>query len=397
MPLEDTVLEPPATPAPVFAWRAFKSAVWGSPESSPEHENKENVPLHHLHLKSLDGTTDAAPSSPLKRKRDSQPLVSPTKSILRTPGVPTPRTKSLRDINVKFKSLSPELRLREQPQPKAGVQNAEVEATSRRKVLRVEVRKDNARQDDKPAQKALPSTQNKLGTAPGTTDSQIHDADFQNYCRRTEKETKKLLRHNQRLRDYGRQADAENLKLKKLLEEAQRENRRMTTSLNSTLTRLDNALSENRSLRASRCQPAEQIAAKTDHQMKDSRKTPEQQLEYLLAPTEERRLDSKESQPAKRSSSTTLEAAMPPPPRPQIPMTKPTFQQSQFNVHSPLTDLAFRLEGGPPPPPTAQRTNLPADRLHAIRQRLASKAEARKTSAASTLGDSQIDWVAFGR
>lgn len=400
MPSEETILDGPATPAHRWIWNAARNAVLGSPQS-PEHDNKENVHPAALQPKLLQVSSNAT-VSPLKRKRDSEPIVSPTKSILRTPGVPTPRAKSLRDINVKFKSLSPELRLKERQKPLADAQKILANGKTRTKDQRLEMREDSKKTEEILTATESASTAGRDFTVKSNSIPSINEEDFQNYCRRTEKETKKLLRQNQKMRDYSRQADAENMKLRKLLEEAQRDNRRLSASLVATQTRLDNALSENRQLRTSKTNAHEQDNVEAEQETDHPKKMPKRAPTRSSPPPGQPQHDRKPAQTSQHSNSTTTKTQMPPPlppSRQQVPAAKPpsTSQQPQPTSTSPLTNLAFRLEGGPPPPSTIQRTNLPPDRVHAIRQRLASKAEARKASATSMFGESQIDWVAMGR
>lgn len=159
----DNILDDPVTPAPVFAFRALRGVLFGSPETPFDREdsNKENTALVNIEAhkkttteKSARGdspralknkqTTTKKQKTNDKVRSTSEPgnmarqlnrsskskqhaklslvpivpqhqgdqvvsaLVSPTKSILRVPGQATPRAQSLRDINVTFKSLSPD-------------------------------------------------------------------------------------------------------------------------------------------------------------------------------------------------------------------------------------------------------------------------------------------------
>ena len=363
---EDTFIEPPATPAPLFVWRALTGAVLGSPATPPEHNYKENVSPIRRHAKIVDQSHDKRMASPLKRKRDAAPLVSPTKSILRTPGALTPRAKSLREINVKFKSVSPELRIKE-----ASKKQQVLLENNLKKIAEVGTDYDQ-------------SVVAKHEIRPSTEGPLIPNDAFESYCRRTEKEVKKLLRQNQKLREYGRQADTENMRIQNLLEDAQRENRRLNATLASRETRLQNALAESRALKGGQGDSS-----------RDTLGPPEQSMQSQ-GPAERHISISRPARP----NSTTTATQMPPPlrPRPSSTTTKTQPMQTPAFTHpSPLTNLAYRLEGGPPPPSTTQRTNIPARRVDEIRQRLASKAEKRKASGISTVGDSMIDWAALGR
>ncbi len=369
---EDTFIDPPATPAHLFVWRAITGAVVGSPATPPEHNNKENVSPIRQHAKTVGRPYDKQMASPLKRKRDNATFVSPTKSILRTPGALTPRAKSLREINVKFKSVSPELRIKE--------------ASKKQQVLS----ENNLKKIAEIGTDYCQSVMVEHEILPSIEQPQISNDDFESYRRRTEKEVKKLLRQNQKLREYGRQADIENMRIQKLLEDAQRENRSLNATLASTETRLQNALAENRVLKGGKEDSSRDTLGPQEQSMQSRRAS--ESHPSVQHPASHSRF----SGPA----STTTTTQMPPPPRPRPSST--TLQagplQTPAATHrSPLTSLAYRLEGGPPPPSTTQRTNIPPRRVNEIRQRLASKAEKRKASGISTMGDSMIDWAALGR
>jgi hypothetical protein len=160
MPTNDTIVDEPVTPAPLFAYRALKGILFGSPESPRDGDdsNKENAPLVNSEAPKKPATTEKSATgekpgtsnnkgttskntNPTKQVQssensDNMTIVfttpkpkrwegsllgpnlppaqgsptkgSPTKGILRVPGQATPRAQSLRDINVTFKGLSPE-------------------------------------------------------------------------------------------------------------------------------------------------------------------------------------------------------------------------------------------------------------------------------------------------
>lgn len=103
--------DPPETPAPMFAVRAFKSAIFGTPHpaqpASPSNRSRKALfqnslpqasallpePLKIVHLESTDREN-------VTKNLDFEPLVSPTKGILLTPGTGTTRRK-----NVTFRGI----------------------------------------------------------------------------------------------------------------------------------------------------------------------------------------------------------------------------------------------------------------------------------------------------
>ncbi|OAL30315.1 hypothetical protein AYO20_08793 [Fonsecaea nubica] len=248
MPGEETILEGPVTPAPVFAYRAIRSVFFASPDSSPdsspEHGGKENLvpsyssspspkpkPLAELQL---------SPSQ--KRKRGSNTtgagnILSPTKGILRTPGLATPRAKYLKDINVKFKSVSPEgpksATLPVSPkQPKTKLQHAppaphpskssiELASPTRKKASS---KWQDPLQDEPLTARGIPAT---TATTTPTSPCILSRAAIEAYVTQTEKEMKKLVRYGQKMREYARKKDAENQELKAMIEQLQRENGRL--------------------------------------------------------------------------------------------------------------------------------------------------------------------------
>lgn len=151
----DTIVDEPVTPAPLFAYRALKGILFGSPESPRDGDdsNKENAPLDDSDApkkpattkKSATGEKSGASNNKVTTSENTKPTKevqssensdnmtivfttpkpkrweggllgpnlppaqgSPTRGILRVPGQATPRAQSLRDVNVTFKGLSPE-------------------------------------------------------------------------------------------------------------------------------------------------------------------------------------------------------------------------------------------------------------------------------------------------
>ncbi|KAK5192992.1 hypothetical protein LTR99_010639 [Exophiala xenobiotica] len=263
MPGEETILDGPVTPAPVFAYRALRGIFFTSPESSPEHDNKENLTPAYLATspspekrKIMDGAVPLTPSQ--KRKRDSSSgamaILSPTKGILRTPGLATPRAKFLKDINVKFKSVSPE-EAAKQKQQKNKIETATVlgagDKLSRTKDgegkgQRAAVRASKPMHDIAPTNKAARSQSpvkaeqvpvpakdkdNRVaasnGTTTTTTTAVLSSCAIEAYMAQTEKEMKRVVKYGQKMREYARKKDAENQELKSMIEQLRHENERL--------------------------------------------------------------------------------------------------------------------------------------------------------------------------
>ena len=99
-------VEPPETPAPVFAIRAFKHAIFGTPQpphtKSRRHSNTENgrpktaepKPVRPV-MNRPKSTSDALPIAKPEIQPLDETLASPTKGILLTPGAAAARKKNV--------------------------------------------------------------------------------------------------------------------------------------------------------------------------------------------------------------------------------------------------------------------------------------------------------------
>ncbi|KAL2426540.1 hypothetical protein ABEF95_009183 [Exophiala dermatitidis] len=263
----ETVLEAPVTPAPVFAYRALKGVFISSPDSSPDHDNKENV---HPDIKTLPTKMDSSvnngqqrlqltPSH--KRKWDnvrSGTVMSPTKGILRTPGLVTPRTKALKELNVKFKSVSPEVVEQHKnvatTLPEAGPgdhmrrvsQDGFSSGRGARHAMKPSKFMDNipdsqptvgkrsvrsSSQQKQLAKTTEPTARSASSTSTTTAETLLSPEAIQAYMQQTEKEMKRLLRYNQKMREYARKKDAENQELQAMIEQLRKENERFRSGL----------------------------------------------------------------------------------------------------------------------------------------------------------------------
>lgn len=241
--MDDTRIDAAPTPAHVFAYRAFRSVFVGSPESSPvrpqptethhANDNKENAHQFaargsRFQTSPVRGKRDAELASEtlnlsLTPKRQRVNSVSPTKSILKKPNVPTPRRASLRDVTVTFKdvkmSASPELarwgsptKVRSQPGQKTTLATLSSVAISA------------------PTSKTIPTDRaerTKKVDKKEVAAQSTADFDLDSYIAQTEKEMRRLIKYGQKWREHARKQDNENAKLRALLEEVQAENERL--------------------------------------------------------------------------------------------------------------------------------------------------------------------------
>lgn len=127
-----TIAEPPATPGPVFAYRAFRDAFLGTPAVEKQAANIEpkppaqplNPPRSRPSENAADKKVDDRkslfdePQQILPRPQQlSQPMISPTKSILLTPGTAVARRKT---VSFGEGVVDNERKKSNQPSPKKG-------------------------------------------------------------------------------------------------------------------------------------------------------------------------------------------------------------------------------------------------------------------------------------
>jgi regulator of replication initiation timing len=219
------ILDAPETPAPVFAYRALKGILFGSPDYDEEDEDKENhtpvTPIEKTKkaVQKVDrrGCVDLSSSlpkfaqssnarqregyqvSPSPRKRRQ---ISPTKSILRTPGIPTPRRQN---ISVTFKDV-----------------RSSASPTAVNTKLLPALNESTAATQSQQATKAPANTIDNapLGTVNAAEEVEIlpvpvYDMSaVDTYLTSTEREMKRLVRYAQKMKEYARVSQQENAALK---------------------------------------------------------------------------------------------------------------------------------------------------------------------------------------
>jgi Cut12 conserved domain len=250
MAMEDSLFpDAPETPAPVFAYRALKGFIFGSPNDEGD-DNSENTCELQLSEQRKSKPTPMPNLTPKKHNHASNYMSSPVKSILRPRGVATPRALHLQkgNVGVTFKDIRKSM----SPEGKVSRRRAGATKTS---PLRLHVT-GNGRsaaavaENPRPTMTAIevappkpapinplsfemlsPKLSNK-SLAPNPVGSTAPTAgavpfDLDAYIRTTEKEMKKLMRYGQKMREYARKQDDENAKLKQALEECRKENERL--------------------------------------------------------------------------------------------------------------------------------------------------------------------------
>lgn len=217
------IFDAPETPAPFFAYRALKSVLFGSHEDEyGDDDEKENIPLE---TRSPQLSIDSQKSS-LKPKSSTPPrptprqMLSPAKSILRTPGIPTPRRHN---VSVKFKDIK----------PTSTTLNTIVEAPRTEEKANSPKLKHPAIFSAECQASADQTTESRKKSQTAETRSESEPEIYYNvmeidtYITATEREMKRLVRYGQRMREYARLSQKENVTLKRDLVNARKENERL--------------------------------------------------------------------------------------------------------------------------------------------------------------------------
>lgn len=215
------ILDAPETPAPVFAYRALKSVLFGSYDGGEsDDDNKENISPQTqgekcassdiAYLKHEKKYETSTPTRPTPRHR-----LSPAKSILRTPGIPAPRRQS---GSVRFKEIK---------QTTCNLDTINEASVTEEEAV--------ARQPKLPPPR--PAKCQTIGEKEEVVTVEVHAPDRESepeiyyhvkemdaYIAATEHEMKKLVRYGQRMRELARVSQKENASLKRQLEKVRTEN-----------------------------------------------------------------------------------------------------------------------------------------------------------------------------
>lgn len=223
LPTDDTFVEQPDTPAPVFAARAFKRALFGTPAPQREVQSRKET------------RAAAAKSEKLKTStvEDNRRYESPTRpqGILLTPGTGTSRRKRVsfgRDVK-----------------PNTAAANAEAAKSRPRTKLQEALeksRKENSRASgDERARKPSFDPEEAEGDGaweevdeldrepditvdlnePRSQSGQYWKSEFQKYHGEARAEMEKLVKYKQLAKSYAKAKDAEALDLNERLREEQ--------------------------------------------------------------------------------------------------------------------------------------------------------------------------------
>ena len=302
---------------------------------------------------------------------------------------------------MKFKSVSPDVRRKD---PCAGGRKGNP-AGSHEGATKQDAKalaKPLAAKTAQPAAKVEPQLISHAAPILGT--------DLDEHFRRTEKEMKRLVRYGQKWREVARQKDEENTRLRLLLEEAQGANRRLETLLSKSEWNLEGAKTigtmaqthgkdisgksvAGRSVAATEAATRDRKSACVDTTVNAAAHHIEELLD-LTPPPEPTDLTMPAPQRSASAPTTatfassinvpTKLSANQNPSQPRTTNSKPSSQRpasisTSVPLRSPLTALQHRIEGSVlSVTDTVARTNLPVDRIAAVRKRLMAKEQARK-------------------
>lgn len=203
-------LDAPETPAPVFAYRALKSVLFGLNDGDSDEDDKENIPLETRSSKGSTTSQNVLKHKSLTPTRPSpRRIFSPAKSILRTSGTPTPRRQN---VSVKFKDIKPT--------------STDLGAISEEGMTAEKSDSHRLKDSVLVSSNSRTSTENPtaLATKPQIPHSEPLPETYYNvkeidaYIAATEREMKKLVRYGQRMREYARLSQKENAALRRELE-----------------------------------------------------------------------------------------------------------------------------------------------------------------------------------
>ncbi|KAL4761254.1 uncharacterized protein BDW70DRAFT_135960 [Aspergillus foveolatus] len=275
---DSKVMEPPETPAPIFALRAFQSALFGTPKA--DDEDNTNV---HLKFKEQAHNQQLNKNStlprPIERNGDSSKtnpgdidlavnaMASPTKSILMTPGTVSNRRKTVSFgegvIDNERKRDDVSTKPVKTPIPATGIISSQWASSSsegkRSKLTQalLDSREKSSRTSEKSSQKP-DETRSAKGTAnsdaapaqgndnedtinmnePRSRSGKYWKAEFDSYRSKTALEIRRLIQYRSAAKTYAKKKDEEACRLAaKLKEEELRveEMERHVTQLASTM------------------------------------------------------------------------------------------------------------------------------------------------------------------
>ncbi|KAL8843155.1 MAG: hypothetical protein Q9170_000285 [Blastenia crenularia] len=248
--------EPPETPAPVFAVRAFKTALFGTPHPNQHEENaiEEKPSLEKLskpkHSPRAQFTTPKVGSkSYISRAKKVTPSVSPAKGILLTPGTAATRRKTVsfgnlesyngakvqKSDQVTQPAISTPEKVSDTVSPEQAEANLQSQPTLTKELFETQLDKSKQRlgEDQRAAEvnveetlplvngtseETLPAQSIGVDTTiditvdltkPRSQSGQHWKAEYERYQRNSNRELKNIIQHGQNVKSYAEKKDIE--------------------------------------------------------------------------------------------------------------------------------------------------------------------------------------------
>ncbi|KAJ5908415.1 hypothetical protein N7495_001097 [Penicillium taxi] len=239
---KDQVLEPPETPAPVFALRAFKSVLFGTPADeesgkSASQSNKASQPSGKINTFPI----PIKKQEPVKTEPDQMNLSgSPSKSILVTPGTTSHRRKtvsfgeSVVDNEGKREDFSSNL-VKTPPNASGNITAQWTSLSSDGKpqsklTQTLMAARDNALKNSESDANPVASAQLEANieddtlnlSNPRSESGQYWKTEYENYRLRTNQEIKKLIQYRSVAKNFARKKDSEASRLAGKLKEEEK-------------------------------------------------------------------------------------------------------------------------------------------------------------------------------
>ena len=256
--------EPPETPAPVFAVRAFKTALFGTPHPSQQGEkvNEEKPSLEKPNKPKLSPrakltTPKLEPKSHAARALKGTPLLSPAKGILLTPGTAATRRKTVsfgslgaskgpnihesgqvaqatvvgfEKVSDTVSSEEPDFNSRSQPALTKELFAAQLDASKQRmnecqKTVEaptegMPILDSEKIQTSRPAQSSATDSNLEFTvdlTKPRSQSGQHWKAEYERYQKNSDRELKKIIQYGQNVKSYAEKKDIEATNLQEKL------------------------------------------------------------------------------------------------------------------------------------------------------------------------------------
>lgn len=375
------IFEAPETPAPLFAYRALKSVLFGfyDNDENDDENQKDGIPLQ---TRSGQGSSkfESVPPKPASLLTPQKPIprrvLSPAKSILRTPGLPTPRR---RNVSVKFTDLKHASMHVGAIAKEAVTGDKAVLQSSKHSSIRVTESHASSGQTAEMAVEPLPDSE-------PTPETYYNVGEIDAYIAATERDMKKLVRYGQRMREYARLSQKENATLKREMEKLKEEN--------ATLRhRRDPGSSQNQPGQTADLEGLFKILPPSRHATDTAAQKPPDDK-----PKRTPRLSEGQDDNGQREAAGGGTAKEHSPPKP----TKNTIEDISVSLQP---NIAGRIERKPVVDlrpadyaRTATRSQLPPERLAAAKARLRVKSEERRKTLSMAAkikedhGSSVVDW-----